>query len=105
SCAGIARSPHSPADSFCSRPETSANRTSATKRGIPPDSHARHHARIPSAWCAVKYRVGMWSHHWVYRDPRSRWASAPQTTLWSEPHGPARYHEEEVLRHEVARLI
>src|ERR671931_149269 len=47
----------------------------------------------------------MWSHHWVYRYPMSRWASAPRTTLWGEQHGPERRHEREALRHEVARLI
>src|SRR6266849_6491296 len=35
----------------------------------------------------------------------SPWASASQTTLRGEPHGPERRHEAKVLRHEVARLI
>ena len=35
----------------------------------------------------------------------SPWASASQTTLRGEQHGPERRHEREALRHEVARLI
>ena len=35
----------------------------------------------------------------------SPWASASQTTLRGEQHGPERRHEGETLRHEVARLM
>ena len=37
----------------------------------------------------------------AYPVPLSRWASAPQTTLWGEQHGPERYHEEEGSLQEV----
>ena len=47
----------------------------------------------------------MWRHLRVYRYSRSPWASALQTTLQGEQHGPARPHEGEPSPHEGAAWL
>ena len=53
------------------------------------------------AVCAVQRPQGMPPCHAVDRHPRSPWASAPETTLWREQHGPARHHAEKARLQEV----